>query len=44
MRQVMNRKEIARKRIRGLLIFLIVIFSLVLFYHVYLLVEGWMDK
>lgn len=36
-----ERKIIARKRIRGLLIFLIVIFSLVLCYHVYLLVKGW---
>lgn len=41
MGQVNNRKEIARKRVRGLLIVLIAIMSLVLFYHVFLLVKGW---
>ena len=41
MKETSNRKEIARKRIRGLIIFLIVVLSCVLFYDVYLLVKGW---
>ncbi len=41
MKETINRKEIARKRIRGLIIFLIVVLSCVLFYDVYLLVKGW---
>jgi hypothetical protein len=35
-----ERKIIARRRIRGLLIFLIVILSLVLIWDVYLLIKG----
>ena len=41
MKQGGSRKEIARKRIRGLLVFLIVILSFVLFYDFYLLIKGW---
>lgn len=41
MGQVNDRKTIARKRIKGLLIFLIVVMSLVLFYHIFLFVESW---
>lgn len=35
-----ERKIIARRRVRGLLIFLIVILSLVLIWDVYLLIKG----
>lgn len=35
-----EKKIIARRRIRGLLIFLIVFFSLVLIYDIYLLIRG----
>lgn len=41
MEQKNNRKIIARRRIRGFLIFWIVILSFVLFYDVYLLIKGW---
>ena len=41
MNQMEDRKVIARRRIRGLLIFLIVVSSLVLFYHIFLFIEGW---
>ena len=40
-KKIRSRKEIARKRIRGLLIFLIVVSCMILFYHIYLLVKGW---
>ena len=40
-KQEKNRKEVARKRIRGLLIFVIIILSLVLFYDVYLMIKDW---
>ena len=35
-----ERKIIARRRVRGLLIFLIVILSLVLIWDIYLLIKG----
>lgn len=41
MKETINRKAIARRRIRGLIIFLIVVLSCVLFYDIYLLVKGW---
>ena len=41
MKQTMSRKEISRKRIRGLIIFLIVVLSFVLVYDLFTLVEGW---
>lgn len=41
MKETVNRKEIARRRVKGLIIFLIVVFSCVLFYDVYLLFKGW---
>lgn len=41
MEQVNERKMIARRRVRGLLVFLIVIFSIVLLYDIYLFVKGW---
>ena len=37
----LSRKEIARKRIRGLIIVLIVVLSCVLIYDVYTLAKGW---
>jgi len=36
-----SRKEVAKKRIRGLIILLIVILSCVLIYDVYTLAKGW---
>ena len=42
MRQTKSRKLIARKRVRGLIIFLIVILSFVLVYDVYNLIRGWL--
>ena len=39
-RQMKSRKEIAKQRIRGFLILLIVIFSFVLFYDIYLFIES----
>ena len=41
MEQARSRKEIARRRVRGLIIFLIVILSLVLVYDAYTLIKGW---
>ena len=41
MKQGASRKETARKRIRGLIVFLIVILSFVLVYDLYCFVEGW---
>ena len=41
MKQAMSRKQIARRRVRGLIIFLIVILSLVLVYDLFTLVRGW---
>lgn len=38
--QEQSRKEIARKRVRGFLIFLIIMLSLVLFYDAYLFFKG----
>jgi len=35
-----ERKIIAKRRVRGLLIFLIVVLSLVLIYDIFLLIEG----
>ena len=39
--QAMNRKLVARRRVRGLIIFLIVVFSLVLVNDVLSIVKGW---
>ena len=36
-----NRKLVARKRIRGLIVFLIVILSCVRVYDVFTIVKGW---
>lgn len=41
MKQEQDRKYIAKKRVRGLLVFLIAVSMLVLFYDVYLLIKGW---
>jgi hypothetical protein len=41
MKEASERKIIARKRIKGLLIFLIVFLSLVLIYDVYLFIGAW---
>lgn len=41
MKQTMSRKEISRKRIRGLIIFLIVVLSFVLIYDLFTFVRGW---
>ncbi len=36
-----EKKKIARRRVRGLIIFLIVLFSIILIYDIYLVVSGW---
>ena len=36
-----NRKLVARKRVRGLIVFLIVILSCVLVYDMFTIVKGW---
>lgn len=41
MEQVNDRKEIAKKRVRGLLIFLIIVLSMILLRDVYLFFKGW---
>ena len=41
MGQMTSRKMVARKRIRGLIVFLIVILSFVLVYDIYTLIESW---
>lgn len=41
MKQMMSRKEIARKRVRGLIIFLTVILSFVLIYDLFALLRDW---
>ena len=40
MRQATNRKEIARRRVRGLIIFLIVVLSFILVYDVCTMIRG----
>ena len=41
MKQIQSRKEVARRRVRGLIIFLIVVLSFVLAYDVYTFIKGW---
>jgi len=40
MEKTNNRKEIARRRVRGLIVFLIVVLSFVLIYDLYLFIKG----
>ena len=41
--QFVDRKKIARKRVKGLIVFLIVILFVILIYDVCLLVKGWIN-
>ena len=41
MKQMMSRKEISRRRVRGLIVFLIVVLSFVFIYDLFSFVRGW---